>query len=165
MLAEVGCYSGALLSLLIAWRLFKIESLTFIIKMYLFYFTIDSIFGVLEAIFLFKLKRDRQLNFDIPQVLYFSHYSVRFPVKKSNLAIVFNTYQSGLYGLPKRCFSQWQYRESGGHDKSCDQLVIIPLVFSPQVCVCPLCTWFDQRRNQTPPLDCHYICQERIQNE
>ena len=59
MLAEVGCYSGALLSLLIAWRLFKIESLTFIIKMYLFYFTIDSIFGVLEAIFLFKLKRDR----------------------------------------------------------------------------------------------------------
>ena len=59
MLAEVGCYSGALLSSLIAWRLFKIESLTFIIKMYLFYFTIDSIFGVLEAIFLFKLKRDR----------------------------------------------------------------------------------------------------------
>ena len=59
MLAEVGCYCGPLLSARIAWRLLKLESLTFIIKMYLLYFTIDSIFGLLEAFLLFKLKKNR----------------------------------------------------------------------------------------------------------
>ena len=59
MLSEVGCYCGPLLSARITWRLLKLESLTFIIKMYLLYFTIDSIFGLLEAFFLFKLKNNR----------------------------------------------------------------------------------------------------------
>ena len=59
ILAELGCYSGAVLSAVIAWRLFTMRSLTFINKMYLLYFTIDAAFGFLEAFYLFKLKRER----------------------------------------------------------------------------------------------------------
>ena len=50
-------------------------------------------------------------------------------MKKSNLAIVFNTCQSGLYGLPRRCFSLWQYRESGGPGLSNDWYYLLCFLY------------------------------------
>ena len=58
-LAELLCYSGGFLSLVIAWRLFKMENLTFLNKMFLVYFSTDFVFATVETYFQFKLLRER----------------------------------------------------------------------------------------------------------
>ena len=57
--AELVCYSGAFLSLVIATRLLRMENLTFFNSMFLVYFTLDFIFGNIETYFHFKLWMDR----------------------------------------------------------------------------------------------------------
>ena len=57
--SEFGCYSGASLSGILAWRLFKMENKTFFNKMFLVYFSLDFVLGMVETFFLFKLCRER----------------------------------------------------------------------------------------------------------
>ena len=57
--SEFGCYSGASLSGILAWRLFKMENKTFFNKMFLVYFSLDFVLGMVETFFLFKLYRER----------------------------------------------------------------------------------------------------------
>ena len=58
-ITEFGCYLGSILSAVIAVKLFRMETLTWINKMFLFYFCMDFVFGCLEAYFQFKLYRER----------------------------------------------------------------------------------------------------------
>ena len=57
--SEIVCYFGSLTALVIAYKLFKIEHLTFPNKMMVFYYSLDSMLGLLEAYFAFKLLRER----------------------------------------------------------------------------------------------------------
>ena len=43
----------------LAWKLWRMESLTYFNKLCLLYFFLDSILGTLETYFLFKLYRER----------------------------------------------------------------------------------------------------------
>lgn len=59
---KLPCYSGSLCSCLIAVHLLKmghIRDLTFLNKMFLIYFTIESIIGWGESSFLFRLREER----------------------------------------------------------------------------------------------------------
>ena len=59
---EYICYSGSLVSAVIAFRLLKmgnLDTMTFYNKMFILYFGIDSITGFLEEYFLFRLREDR----------------------------------------------------------------------------------------------------------
>ena len=59
---EYICYSGSLVSAMIAVRLLKmgnLDAMTFYNKMFILYFGIDSINGFLEEYFLFRLREDR----------------------------------------------------------------------------------------------------------
>ena len=59
---EYICYSGSLVSAVIAVRLLKmgnLDTMTFYNKMFILYFGIDSITGFLEEYFLFRLREDR----------------------------------------------------------------------------------------------------------
>ena len=59
---KVPCYSGSFFSCLIAMNLFKmghIRDLTFLNKMFLIYFTIESVVGWLDGSFLFRLIEER----------------------------------------------------------------------------------------------------------
>ena len=66
---ELVCLTGPLLSLFIAYRLFKIkyskdssvveDSRLFLNRMFLTYFILDAIVGSLEIIFLFKINQER----------------------------------------------------------------------------------------------------------
>ena len=64
MLTEIlklPCYSGSFFSCLIAIHLLKmgpIRDLTFLNKMFLIYFTIESIIGWGDGIFLFRLREE-----------------------------------------------------------------------------------------------------------
>ena len=58
-ICEWACYFGTSLSAIIAWRLFKMEKLTWINKMFLCYFCIDVVFSSIETYFLFKLYKER----------------------------------------------------------------------------------------------------------
>ena len=60
--AELACYSGAILSLVIAIKLLRMENLTFFNSMFLVYFSLDFIFGNIETYFHFKLWRDRSMK-------------------------------------------------------------------------------------------------------
>ena len=57
--SEFVCYFGSLTALVIAYKLFRIEYLTFPNKMMVFYYSLDSMLGLLEAYFAFKLLRER----------------------------------------------------------------------------------------------------------
>ena len=59
LVLEVLCYSGAASSAVIVWRLATMSNLSWINKMFLSYFSIDCIFGILETYFLFKLHTER----------------------------------------------------------------------------------------------------------
>ena len=56
---EALCYCGAASSAAIVWRLAIMHNLSWINKMFLLYFSIDCIFGILETFFLFKLNTER----------------------------------------------------------------------------------------------------------
>ena len=58
-ISEFLCYFGASLSMHLAWKLWRMESLTYFNKLCLLYFFLDSILGTLETYFLFKLYRER----------------------------------------------------------------------------------------------------------
>ena len=58
LVLEALCYCGAASSAAIVWRL-AIMHLSWINKMFLLYFSIDCIFGILETFFLFKLNTER----------------------------------------------------------------------------------------------------------
>ena len=57
--SEFVCYFGSLTALVIAYKLFRIEHLTFPNKMMVFFYSLDSMLGLLEAYFAFKLLRER----------------------------------------------------------------------------------------------------------
>ena len=57
--SEFACYCNAWLSFMISYKLFKMETLTFINIMFFIYYFLDSIMSFLETYFLFKLKSDR----------------------------------------------------------------------------------------------------------
>ena len=63
-LSEYGCYIGSTVSIFLAYRLlemvkWKITDLNFINLMLLLYYGFDSIMGLFEAFFLFKIWRER----------------------------------------------------------------------------------------------------------
>ena len=58
-IAEVLCFLGLTLSAQIAYRLGKIEKLTFFNKMFFLYFLLDFFIGSIESYLLFKVYRDR----------------------------------------------------------------------------------------------------------
>ena len=60
--AALVCYRGAFLSLVIATKLLRMENLTFFNSMFLVYFSLDFIFGIIETYFHFKLWMDRSLK-------------------------------------------------------------------------------------------------------
>ena len=53
------CYWGLALSAVIAWRLARMENLSFFNKMFVGFFGLDFVVGGLETYFLFKLYRER----------------------------------------------------------------------------------------------------------
>ena len=57
--SEALCYCGLVLSAVIAWRLARVENLSFFNRMFVGYFGLDFIIGGLETYFLFKLYRER----------------------------------------------------------------------------------------------------------
>ena len=67
-ICEWACYFGTSLSAIIAWRLFRMEKLTWINKMFLCYFCIDVIFSSIETYFLFKLYKERYVILCIQDV-------------------------------------------------------------------------------------------------
>ena len=61
-LSEYLCYSGSTVSALIAASLLRmgnIKTMTFFNKMFILYFGIDSVIGVIEEYFLFRLNEHR----------------------------------------------------------------------------------------------------------
>ena len=64
-ICEWACYFGTSLSAIIAWRLFRMEKLTLINKMFLCYFCIDVVFSSIETYFLFKLYKERYVKMPI----------------------------------------------------------------------------------------------------
>ena len=64
-ICEWACYFGTSLSAIIAWRLFRMEKLTLINKMFLCYFCIDVVFSSIETYFLFKLYKERYVKMRI----------------------------------------------------------------------------------------------------
>ena len=55
---EFVCYLGPGLSAIIANKIRKMKDKTFITKVFLLYFIIDSLMGSFETYFLFKLKKN-----------------------------------------------------------------------------------------------------------
>ena len=61
-LSEYVCYSGSALSAVIAAKLLmmgNIHTMTFFNRMFILYYGIDSVLGVIEQYFLFRVKEDR----------------------------------------------------------------------------------------------------------
>lgn len=56
---KICCYSGCLLAFLIFLKLFRIQNLTFVNKMFVLYFFLDSILGSLEIFSMFKVFEDK----------------------------------------------------------------------------------------------------------
>ena len=57
-MSEYGCYLSAVLSLVMAVKLFRIDKitkLTFINQMFLLYYSVDSVLGAHEAYYLFRI--------------------------------------------------------------------------------------------------------------
>ena len=57
--SELGCYVGVSLSAMIAWKLLRMEILTWTNKMFLLYMTLDVVFGSVETYLFFKLYREK----------------------------------------------------------------------------------------------------------
>ena len=56
---EVCCYTGPVLSLVLAWRLAMMDSRSWIHNMLLLYFSADAVCGTAETALLFRLYRGR----------------------------------------------------------------------------------------------------------
>ena len=57
--SELGCYVGVCLSAVIAWKLLRMEILTWTNKMFLLYMTLDVILGSVETYLFYKLYREK----------------------------------------------------------------------------------------------------------
>ena len=56
---EMLCYTGNILSGVIAFKIWRMPEKTHLNKMFLAYFAIDCVIGLVEPFFLFKLKKER----------------------------------------------------------------------------------------------------------
>ena len=56
---EMLCYSGNILSGIIAWNIWRIQEKTPINKVFMVYFAIDCLVGVTDPYYLFKLYKER----------------------------------------------------------------------------------------------------------
>ena len=56
---EMLCYSGNILSGIIAFNIWRMQEKTHINKLFLVYFAIDCLIGILEPYFLFKIEKER----------------------------------------------------------------------------------------------------------
>ena len=56
---EMLCYSGNILSGIIALNIFRIQEKTLFNKMFMVYFAIDCLIGVTDPYYLFKLFKER----------------------------------------------------------------------------------------------------------
>ena len=56
---EVLCYTGNILSGIIAYNIWNMQEKTHINKFFLVYFAIDCSIGILEPYFLFKVQKER----------------------------------------------------------------------------------------------------------
>ena len=52
-------YSGSAVGVLLAYKLFKMENLTFFNQMFLLYFCVDSLVGILQTFTLEKLQKEK----------------------------------------------------------------------------------------------------------
>ena len=52
-------YSGSAVGVLLAYKLFKMENLTFINQMFLLYFCVDSVIGLLQTFSIDKLQKEK----------------------------------------------------------------------------------------------------------
>ena len=52
-------YSGSAVGVLLAYKLFKMENLTFFNQMFLLYFCVDSLVGILQTFCLEKLQKEK----------------------------------------------------------------------------------------------------------
>ena len=52
-------YSGSAVGVLLAYKLYKMETLTFINQMFLIYFCVDSLIGFLQTFSLEKLQKEK----------------------------------------------------------------------------------------------------------
>ena len=57
--SEGLCYFALLMSAVIAFLLIKLEKLTFLNKMFVVYFLVDFLIGIMETYLLFKVYKDR----------------------------------------------------------------------------------------------------------
>ena len=53
--SELGCYLGVSTSFFIVSRLLKMKKLNFVNQMFLIFYVVDSLLGLLEVFFLFNL--------------------------------------------------------------------------------------------------------------
>ena len=58
---EMLCYSGNILSGIIAWNIWRIQEKTPINKVFTVYFAIDCLIGVTDPYYLFKLYKERSV--------------------------------------------------------------------------------------------------------
>ena len=56
---EMLCYSGNILSGIIAFNIWRMQEKTHINRLFLVYFAIDCLIGILEPYFLFKIEKER----------------------------------------------------------------------------------------------------------
>ena len=56
---EMLCYSGNIMSGMIAFKIWRMQEKTYINRMFLVYFAIDCLIGILEPYFLFKIEKER----------------------------------------------------------------------------------------------------------
>ena len=57
--SEAACYLGSITALVVVYKLCRMENPSFPNKMMVFYYSLDSILGIFEAYFAFKLLRER----------------------------------------------------------------------------------------------------------
>ena len=56
---EMLCYTGNILSGIIAFNIWRMQEKTHFNRMFLVYFAIDCLIGILEPYFLFKIEKER----------------------------------------------------------------------------------------------------------
>ena len=60
--SEAFFYAGQLIGIYIVYRLYKIENWTFLNKLFMTYFLMDTILGSVEIFFFFKLLKESDLD-------------------------------------------------------------------------------------------------------
>ena len=83
---EILCYSGNILSGIIAYNIWNMQEKTHINKIFLVYFAIDCSIGIMEPYFLFKVQKERlDLTLIIPTIEQHSDKPLCSPVCSSKL--------------------------------------------------------------------------------